>query len=120
MSVIAQRIKNYSPGQSLDFSNIRMQPETQAISDSFALMVSNIKEYTVLLEQYKLSVDESSIVSKMNLSGKIIYVNDEFCRVCGYTNEELIDQQCAVVTHPEMEQSIYDEIWTTLKDIRIY
>ncbi len=120
LSLIAQKVKLYKLGDTLDFSSIRMEPETQAISDAFGLMVSNIREYTVLLEQYKLSVDESSIVSKMTPDGLTTYVNDEFVRVCGYRREELLNTTCYSLSGSAADKSVYDEIWKILQDKRIW
>ena len=120
LSQIAQRVKNYKLGDKVDFQNLRLEPETKAISNAFMLMVDNVREYTVLLEQYKLSVDESSIVSKMSPDGALIYVNDEFVRVCGYSRDELLGSGCDLLNDPDMDKSISSEIANSLKEKRIW
>jgi PAS domain S-box-containing protein len=55
---------------------------------------------TQLLQQYKNTVDRSSIVSKTDPRGVITYVNEAFCRISGYKEEELLGK-------PQM--------WNTLK-----
>ncbi len=45
-----------------------------------------------LLEQYKLLVDEKAIVAKITASGKISYVNEKFCLLSGFTEQELLGQ----------------------------
>jgi len=120
LSVIAHRVKEYRLGDKLEFEDIRMEPETEVISEAFLLMVDNVREYTVLLEQYKLSVDESSIVSKMDPSGTITYVNDEYVRVCGYEREELLGARCDLLSHPEIDKAVFEEIWTTILEKRIW
>lgn len=110
LNKIAQRVKSYKLGDNLNFKEIRMEPETEAISEAFTLMMDNVREYTVLLEQYKLSVDESSIVSKLSPEGKITYANDEFVRVCGYSKQQLLGSDINLMNHPEMNVDILDEI----------
>ncbi|MBV5344509.1 MAG: response regulator, partial [Rhodoferax sp.] len=44
----------------------------------------------VLLEQYKHLVDRSAIVCKLDLAGRITYVNDKFCQISGYPFDDLI------------------------------
>jgi len=120
LSRIARQVGAYKLGESLDFSSLRLEPETRAISNAFMLMVDNVREYTALLEQYKHSVDESSIVSKMNPDGTISYVNDEFVRVCGYSHAELIGASSDLLNDSDMDQSISDEIWRTLREKQIW
>lgn len=120
LSVIAHRVKAYRLGDKLDFEDIRMEPETEVISEAFLMMVDNVREHTVLLEQYKLSVDESSIVSKMDPHGSITYVNDEYVRVCGYDRDELLGAQCDLLSHPEVDKAIFKEIWKTIQEKNIW
>ena len=42
------------------------------------------------LKEYQDATNESSIVSKADLDGNITYANEQFCKISGYTQEELI------------------------------
>ncbi|MCV6606646.1 MAG: response regulator, partial [Campylobacterales bacterium] len=79
-----------------------------------------IEKGKILLEQYKKSVDESNIVSKTDLKGKITYVNDRFCQISGYTREELIGQSHNIVRHPDISNAVYKELWEAIKDKRTW
>jgi len=59
------------------------------------------------LEQYKRAIEQSNIVSKTNLEGVITFVNDEFCKVSGYTREELIGVNHNIIRHYQKEKNIY-------------
>jgi PAS domain S-box-containing protein len=72
-----------------------------------------------LLEQYKNTVDRSSIVSKANAKGIITYVNEAFCKISGYTQEELLGKSHNIVRHPDMDSSVFKEMWHTIKDLKI-
>ncbi len=120
LSLIANKVKDYQLGDRIEFDQIRMEPETEAISDAFDLMVDNIREYTVLLEQYKISVDESSIVSKMDEYGNITYVNDEFIRVCGYDREDVLGSKCGGFRDTSVEHDMYEEAWEALREKQIW
>ena len=120
LSDIAERVKDYNLGDDLDFKDLRLEPETRAISNAFSLMMDNVREYTVLLEQYKLSVDESSIVSKMSPDGAISYVNDEFIRVCGYSRDQLIGSDFTLLNGPDMDKGQADLIASTMQDKKIW
>ena len=71
-----------------------------------------------LLEQYKNTVDRSSIVSKTDFKGNITYVNEAFCKISGYKEEELIGKPHNIVRHPDMDSSVFKEMWHTIKDLK--
>ena len=117
---VAQKVKNYTPGSTIDFSLIRAEPEVKSITTAFENMVSNIHEYTVLLERYKHSVDESAIVVRMDLEGTITYVNDEFCRLSGYSLEESQGVSVFVICHSEVDENQCAEILETVRSKTIW
>ena len=71
-----------------------------------------------LLEEYKEAVDESSIVSKADKNGIITYVNDKFCELSGYTNEELIGKSHNIVRHSEVPSATFKDMWYTIKTLK--
>jgi PAS domain S-box-containing protein len=50
-----------------------------------------------LLGEYKKAIDESAIVSKTDTNGLITFVNDNFIKRCGYSEEELIGTRHGIV-----------------------
>jgi PAS domain S-box-containing protein len=67
-----------------------------------------------LLNEYKNAVDRSSIVSKTDVRGKITYVNDKFCKISGYSRDELIGKPHNIVRHPDMPKSAFKNMWNTI------
>jgi methyl-accepting chemotaxis protein/aerotaxis receptor len=49
-----------------------------------------------------------------NPKGKYIYVNEEFCNVTGYSEQELLTLDSHTLTHPEMPKPLISELSTTL------
>jgi PAS domain S-box-containing protein/diguanylate cyclase (GGDEF)-like protein len=68
-----------------------------------------------LLEEYRGVVDTSAIVSKTDAKGVITYVNEQFCNVAGYSSEELVGATHAIIRHPETPDSVFKELWQTIK-----
>jgi len=73
-----------------------------------------LKKNERLLKQYKEVVDKNSIVSKADKNGIITYVNDAFCRISGYTQDELIGQSHSIVRHPETKDELFKDLWSTI------
>lgn len=75
---------------------------------------------TTLLEQYKEIVDASTIVTKTNTYGKIIYVNNLFCQKTGYSSDEIISKTHSLIRHPDMSKEFYQNLWATILDKKIW
>lgn len=64
-----------------------------------------------LLEQYRLLVDESAIVSKIDPAGRITYVNDQFLERTGYQRGELIGQPIRALRHEDEPKDLSGALW---------
>lgn len=59
---------------------------------------------------------EQQLVSITDMQGKILYANDVFCQIAGYSNEELIGQNHNIVRHPDMPKAAFADLWAKLKE----
>lgn len=55
------------------------------------------------------------LVSTTDLNGVITYCNPSFCRVSGYTMEELQGQDHNIIRHPDMPKAAFRDLWSRLK-----
>ncbi len=78
-------------------------------------MLAEIRNKNKLLEEYKKAIDSSTIVTKTDKKGLITYVNEEFCRISGYKEEELLGKPHNIVRSPNMPKEAFKELWETLK-----
>jgi len=53
-------------------------------------MIFKIKEKTKILNEYKHIIDSTALVSKVDIEGNFIYVNDIFCNNAGCELKEII------------------------------
>lgn len=67
----------------------------------------------LLDEEIKFS-KKKFIVSKTDIEGNILFVNQNFCDVTGYKQSELMGQPHNVLRHPDMPQAIFYMIWKSL------
>ncbi len=77
---------------------------------------SNVK----LLNQYKNIVDASLLVSKTDTKGIITYVNDNFCKVSGYSKSELIGKNHNIVRNKDVSSFIFKKMWNYIKDGKVW
>lgn len=68
-----------------------------------------------LVEQYRKIIEKANIVSKTNINGIIIDVNEKFCEISWYTKEELIWKPHSIVRHSDMPKEIFIDLWNTIK-----
>lgn len=73
-----------------------------------------------ILGEYKKAIDVSNIVSITDKRGVIKYANDMFCRISGYSREELVGQKHNIIRHPEMEDAVFKEMWQQITSKQVW
>jgi len=73
-----------------------------------------------MLKQYQEAIENSNIVSKTDVNGIITFVNDEFCKISGYTEVELLGKNHNIVRDPDVPASKFKLLWQTIKAKKIY
>ncbi|HCW08757.1 MAG TPA: hypothetical protein DGG95_15480 [Cytophagales bacterium] len=65
-------------------------------------------------------MNQVTLFSETDTSGRIIFVNDVFCEVSGFTRNELIGQPHNIVRHPEMPKELFRYLWVTIAGGNIF
>ena len=73
-----------------------------------------------MLKQYKEAIEKSNIISKTDTNGIITFVNDEFCKISGYSKDELLGKNHNIVRHPDVPDSKFKLLWDTINAKDIY
>lgn len=58
---------------------------------------------------------KTMIVSETDNKGNILYANDDFCKIAGYSKEELIGKPHNMVRHPDMPKVAFKDLWETIQ-----
>jgi len=74
---------------------------------------------TIKKEQYKINqyiqlIDNYIITSSTDLNGNITEVSDAYCKISGYSKEELIGQNHRINRHPDLDPNIHKIMWETI------
>ena len=67
------------------------------------------------LNQYLDIINNSTVISKTDIEGNIIYVNDKFCNITGYNRVELIGKKHNILKHKDNPIELYKDMWHTIK-----
>jgi len=59
--------------------------------------------------------DNQSPISRTDKTGRITYVNSDFCEASGFVTEELLGQAHNIVRHPSMPPEAYADMWHDLE-----
>lgn len=65
--------------------------------------------------QERLMRENDFIVSKTDLTGRILYGNEIFIEFSGYSEEELIGSQHNIIRHPDMPRAVFAKLWDCLE-----
>ena len=74
------------------------------------VLVQNSSE----LEFQRSALDEHAIVSITDVKGVIIYVNEKFCEISGYSKDELLGQNHRILKSDEHSPEFHQNIWRTV------
>ena len=55
------------------------------------------------------------IVSETDEKGNILYANEDFCKISGFSKEELIGRPHNIVRHPDMPRTAFRTLWDDVK-----
>jgi PAS domain S-box-containing protein len=65
-------------------------------------------------QTYQEAIENSNVISKTDINGIITFVNDEFCKISGFTKEELIGSNHNIVRHPDVPKKDFTLLWDTI------
>ncbi len=94
--------------------------ELGLLTDAFNQMLVQIQAAQKDIRDLKTALDEHAIVAIMNPRGEILYVNDKFCALSGYTRDELLGQGEPVVNHVHQTKEMIDELWVTISHGQVW
>ncbi|MGQ4870047.1 methyl-accepting chemotaxis protein, partial [Aeromonas caviae] len=61
---------------------------------------------------------DTNILSTTSPQSHITYVNPDFIKISGFTEEELLGQPHNIIRHPDMPPAAFEHMWSTLKSGR--
>jgi PAS domain S-box-containing protein len=84
------------------------------------LMTRDLQHRTKDLADVNFALDQSAIVATTDPKGKITYVNQKFCDVSKYSQEELLGQDHRIVNSGHHPKEFIRNLWVTIANGRIW
>ena len=102
-----------APHLAIDSAPVEIQHLVDMVNQTAALVREREATRRALAQQ-KFALDEHAIVSVADAAGKIVYANDRFCEITGYSREEWLGRSLRDLRSGVHPQSFFDDIWKTL------
>ncbi len=101
LSAINKRLQDeIDERKKIEHALIETQQETQKALDSLC--------------HHKYALDQHAIVGISDVKGKIIYANDQFCSISGYSREELLGQDHRILNSGTHTKEFFREMYRTI------
>ena len=98
-------------GALVSFQDITLRQETE---NNLRKAYDHLKQTLSELEFQKYALDQHSIVSIADPSGKITYANSKFVEISQYSSDELVGQDHRVLNSGYHPSSFFKEMWATI------
>jgi PAS domain S-box-containing protein len=82
----------------------------------YIISTTNVSFSTDKLKTLYELIDKEIIMSKTDKHGIIQNVSTAFCKISGYSKDELIGKHHNIVKHPSMPNNVFKELWETIKN----
>lgn len=112
-------------GEIVEYIGIRtditeLETLKEELNNELNISKKNFSEVYKTSQEYQKAINESSILSRTDINGKIVYVNDKFCQITGYKREELIGKTHSIVKDPSTSSKVYKNMWKTISSKQIW
>lgn len=79
-----------------------------------------LKERSLMFDEYLEAMNINNIISKSDLKGRISYVNENFCRVSGYREDEVIGKPHSLLRDPDEKSETFKILWLTIQAGKVW
>lgn len=95
----------------------QLQSLNQKLTDDLTARIlaeEKLRTTTSYLDVYRKIVDQHAIVAETDIEGTIVSVNDAFCRISGYSREELIGKNHRILNSGVHPVSMWRDMYATV------
>jgi PAS domain S-box-containing protein len=96
------------------------EEDISTLSRRIGQLVAESKQGRRDLANQKFALDQHAIVSITDCAGDIVYANDRFCAITGYTRDELLGQNHRIVNSGTHPKEFFTEMWHAISSGQVW
>ncbi|MDH5302417.1 MAG: response regulator [Gammaproteobacteria bacterium] len=77
-------------------------------------LAHELQESLNLSEYQRIALDQHAIVSVTDTDGMITHVNEKFCKVSGYSRDELLGKKHNIIYSGYHDRAFFEDMWQTI------
>jgi PAS domain S-box-containing protein len=94
--------------------------EIRALGEALNIVSKRLLIQNTDLLNQKFALDQHAIVSISDLQGNITYANQQFCKISGYSEAELMGKNHRIVKSDEHPSAVFDDMWHTISQGQVW
>lgn len=98
----------------------RLAPEVRDTLDMVNQATERVRGLLQSLSAQRSALNNAAIVVECDTEGIITYVNDKFCKISGYSRQEVLGQTHRFLNSGRHPAGFFIEMWSTLKAGRVW
>jgi len=87
---------------------------------SISLLNQNLEKALRESEFRRITLDQHAIVSITDVTGIVTFVNDKFCSISGYSQQELLGKNHRILKSGHHPDSFFEEMWDTISQGKVW
>ncbi|MCB1141356.1 MAG: response regulator [Leptospiraceae bacterium] len=100
--------------------DIHKEDGLEQISYFISTLFMEKSRFQRALEQQKFALDQHAIVSITDSEGNIIYANQKFCAISGYSSDELMGKSHRIVRSGKHKKEYFAEMWNSITNGKVW